>query len=114
LLWPVLCLRFVGRSRYAIKQAADSINENIATFVIMIDKRSIVKLLLLTQNQEVVMDIRLPEDSQFSKYYTKHCKYLKLKGLQPKTIEAYARTLRRIGNYFDGQLKRLWESLNCE
>jgi|GEM_PF-2064242 len=54
------------------------------------------------------MDIRLPEDSQFSKYYTKHCKYLKLKGLQPKTIEAYARTLRRIGNYFDGQLKRLW------
>ena len=28
------------------------------------------------------MDIRLPEDPQFNKYYTKHCKYLKLKGLQ--------------------------------
>ena len=53
------------------------------------------------------MKIRLPEDPQFSKYYTKHCKYLKLKGLQPKTIEAYARALRRIGNYFDGQLDRL-------
>lgn len=53
------------------------------------------------------MDIRLPEDPQFSKYYTKHCKYLKLKGLQPKTIEAYARALRRIGNYFEGQLDRL-------
>ena len=22
------------------------------------------------------MDIRLPEDPQFNKYYTKHCKYL--------------------------------------
>ncbi len=53
------------------------------------------------------MDIRLPEDPQFNKYYTKHCKYLKLKGLQPKTIDAYARALRRIGNYFDGQLDKL-------
>ena len=53
------------------------------------------------------MDITLPKDSQFNKYYTKHCKYLKLKGLQPKTIEAYARALRRIGNYFDGQLNNL-------
>ena len=34
------------------------------------------------------MDITLPKDSQFNKYYTKHCKHLKLKGLQPKTIEA--------------------------
>ena len=25
------------------------------------------------------MDIRLPKDPQFNKYYTKHCKYLKLK-----------------------------------
>ena len=53
------------------------------------------------------MDIRLPKDPQFNKYYTKHCKYLKLKGLQPKTIEAYTRALRRIGNYFDGQLDNL-------
>jgi len=53
------------------------------------------------------MDIRLPKDPQFNKYYIKHCKYLKLKGLQPKTIEAYTRALRRIGNYFDGQLDNL-------
>ena len=31
------------------------------------------------------MDIRLPKDPQFNKYYTKHCKYLKLKGLLPST-----------------------------
>jgi site-specific recombinase XerD len=73
----------------------------------MSDKRSIVKIYLLTQNQEVTMDIRLPKDPQFNKYYTTHCKYLKLKGLQPKTIEAYTRALRRIGNYFDGQLDNL-------
>ena len=53
------------------------------------------------------MDTRLPDDPQFNKYYTKHCKYLTLKGLQPKTIEAYARALRRMGNYFDVQLDRL-------
>ncbi len=45
------------------------------------------------------MDTSLPKDPQFSKYYIKHCKYLKLKGLQPKTIEAYARALRRMGRY---------------
>jgi len=45
------------------------------------------------------MDTRIPNNPQFNKYYTKHCKYLKLKGLQNKTIDAYARTIRRIGNY---------------
>ena len=53
------------------------------------------------------MNTRLPDDPQFNEYYTKHCKYLKLKGLQPKTIEAYARAIRRIGNYFDTQLDHL-------
>ncbi len=53
------------------------------------------------------MNTSLPNDPQFSKYYIKHCKYLKLKGLQPKTIEAYARALRRIGNYFDTRLDHL-------
>jgi len=47
------------------------------------------------------MNIRIPNNPQFNKYYTKHCKYLKLKGLQHKTIDAYARASRRIGNYFD-------------
>jgi len=53
------------------------------------------------------MDIRLLENPQFIKYYTKHCKYLKLKGPQSKTIDAYARALRRIGSYFDGQMDNL-------
>jgi len=53
------------------------------------------------------MDTRIPNDPQFNKYYTKHCKYLKLKGLQPKTTDAYARAIRRIGNYFDSRLDNL-------
>jgi integrase/recombinase XerD len=49
-----------------------------------------------------------PIDPDFLRdHHTKHCKYLKLKGLQPKTIDAYARALRRIGNYFDGQIDNL-------
>ncbi len=53
------------------------------------------------------MDTRLPNDPQFINHYTRHCKYLKLKGLRPKTIEAYSRAIRRIGNYFDAQIDRL-------
>ena len=36
-------------------------------------------------------------------------KHLKLKGLQPKTIEAYSRALRRIGAYFDYRIDDLSE-----
>jgi site-specific recombinase XerD len=43
----------------------------------------------------------MPTDPQFATYYQKHQKCLKLYGLQPKTIEAYSRAIRRIGNYFD-------------
>jgi integrase/recombinase XerD len=53
------------------------------------------------------MDTRLPDNPRFNKYYTKHCKHLKLKGLRPKTIEAYSRAIRRVGNYFDAQIDRL-------
>ena len=38
-----------------------------------------------------------------------HLKHLKLKGLQPKTIEAYARAIRRIGAYFNHQIDALSE-----
>ncbi len=38
---------------------------------------------------------------KFNAYYAQHCKHLKLKGLQPKTIDAYARAIRRIGDYFN-------------
>ena len=44
---------------------------------------------------------------KFNHYYTQHCKYLKLQGLQPKTIDAYSRAIRRIGEHFQGDLDNL-------
>lgn len=46
-------------------------------------------------------------ESKFNHYYSLHCKHLKLKGLQPKTIDAYSRGIRRIADYFDGHLDDL-------
>ena len=48
-------------------------------------------------------------DTNFKQNYQRHLKHLKLKGLQPKTIEAYARAIRRIGAYFDEQIDDLSE-----
>ena len=53
------------------------------------------------------MDTNMPKNPQFNKYYRKHQKCLKLGGLQPKTIEAYSRAIRRIGNYFDCRIDSL-------
>jgi hypothetical protein len=53
------------------------------------------------------MNINMPNDPQFNEYYQKHLKCLKLGGLQPKTIEAYSRAIRRIGNYFDCRINNL-------
>ncbi len=53
------------------------------------------------------MNINLPDDPQFNKYYQKHLKCLKLLGLRPKTIDAYARGIRRIGNYFECRIDNL-------
>jgi len=49
-------------------------------------------------------------NEQFKHYYDLHCKHLKLKGLQPKTIDAYSRAIRRIGEYFDGHLDDLTQN----
>lgn len=46
-------------------------------------------------------------ESKFKTNYDLHCKHLKLKGLQPKTIEAYSRAIRRIGAYFDENIDDL-------
>lgn len=46
----------------------------------------------------------------FDKHYRLHLKHLKLKGLQPKTIEAYARAIRRAGAYFDHRIDALTEA----
>ena len=53
------------------------------------------------------MDTSLPNDPKFVKYYNKHLKHLKLNGFRPKTVEAYARAIRRIGNYFNCQMYNL-------
>ncbi|MHB8851712.1 MAG: recombinase [Acidobacteria bacterium 37-65-4] len=51
--------------------------------------------------------MKTPTDDHFERQYQTHLKHLKLKGLQPKTIEAYARAIRRIGDYFDHQIDAL-------
>jgi site-specific recombinase XerD len=46
-------------------------------------------------------------ERKFKRQYKKHLQHLKLKGLQPKTIEAYSRAIRRIGEYFDHDIDDL-------
>ena len=46
----------------------------------------------------------------FDRQYQTHLKHLKLKGLQPKTIDAYARAIRRLGGYFSHQIDDLTEA----
>lgn len=48
--------------------------------------------------------------TNFDKNYQSHLKHLKLKGLQPKTIEAYSRAIRRAGDYFDHRIDALTET----
>lgn len=48
--------------------------------------------------------------AHFQKHYQLHLKHLKLKGLQPKTIDAYARAIRRLGAYFDHRIDALTEA----
>src|SRR5271167_1117536 len=48
-------------------------------------------------------------DAHFIKNYQAQLNHLKLKGLQPKTIEAYSRAIRRIGERFDHQIDQLSE-----
>jgi len=53
------------------------------------------------------MNIIIPQNPLFNKQYQKYLQCLKLGGLQPKTIDACARAIRRIGNYFDGKVDDL-------
>ena len=48
-------------------------------------------------------------EALFKEHYQSHLKHLKLKGLQPKTIEAYSRAIRRVGDRFDQQIDSLSE-----
>lgn len=45
--------------------------------------------------------------ADFEQRYQSHLKHLKLKGLQPKTIDVYARAIRRMGEYFGHQIDNL-------
>ncbi len=47
--------------------------------------------------------------ANFDQNYQLHLKHLKLKGLRPKTIEAYSRAIRRVGERFDHQIDGLTE-----
>ena len=46
----------------------------------------------------------------FDRNYQLHLKHLKLKGLQPKTIDAYSRAIRRIGERFEHRIDSLTEA----
>ena len=48
-------------------------------------------------------------DAQLKHNYQTHLKHLKLKGLRPKTIEAYSRAIRRTCAYFYHQIDDLAE-----
>ena len=48
-------------------------------------------------------------DSTFKRDYQTHLKHLHLKGLQPKTIDAYSRAIRYIGDWFEYQIRDLTE-----
>ena len=48
--------------------------------------------------------------SDFKQNYQTHLKHLKFKGFQPKTIQAYARAIRRVGEYFDKHIDDLSEA----
>ena len=43
----------------------------------------------------------------YDQRYQSHLKHLKLKGLQPKTIDAYSRAIRRMGEYFKYDIENL-------
>lgn len=54
--------------------------------------------------------VNTTDTTTFDRHYALHLKHLKLKGLQPKTIDAYARAIRRIGARFDYQIDSLTEA----
>ena len=63
-------------------------------------------------NHEVTPRWKHCPQATFERNYQSHLKHLKLKGLQPKTIEAYARAIRRIGEHFDHQIDELDRARN--
>ncbi len=54
--------------------------------------------------------LNAPFPPEFQQDYDTHLKRLTLNGMRPKTIEAYAHALRRVGSYFDCQINDLNEA----
>jgi integrase len=54
-------------------------------------------------------NVTSPRREEFDRQYQRHLQHLKLKGLRPKTIDAYARAIRRIGGHFDYAIDALSE-----
>lgn len=52
-------------------------------------------------------------DEKFKHHYQTHLQHLALKGLQPKTIEVYSRTIRRTGVYFERSGHAVTNPWNC-
>jgi len=48
--------------------------------------------------------------TKYNHYYSQLCKHLKLKGLQPKTIDAYSHGVRRIAHYFNYHIDDLTQN----
>ena len=48
--------------------------------------------------------------AHIDRQYQTHLKHLKFRGLQPKTIDAYSRAIRRIGARFDHRIDSLTEA----
>jgi len=55
------------------------------------------------------MKIKTPTDAKFKNYHSQLLKHLRLKGLQPKTIETYERSIKRIYTFFNGDIENLTE-----
>jgi site-specific recombinase XerD len=53
--------------------------------------------------------MKTPLETRFNQDYQKLLQHLSLKGLQPNTIDAYCRTIRRIGKYFNYHIYDLTE-----
>ncbi len=51
----------------------------------------------------------LNRPDHFNQLYDKHVQHLNLKGLRSKTIDAYSRAIRRIGDHFDFTIDNLTE-----
>jgi integrase/recombinase XerD len=49
-------------------------------------------------------------ETDFDARYAAHLQHLKLKGLQAKTIDAYARAIRRVGGHFEQRIDDLSEA----